>query len=48
MVAKSYDGKIINVSKNWQQNNTETFTNKHDKEIPRERYTSLEERQSYW
>ena len=48
MVAKSYDGKITNVSKNSQQNNTETVTNKHDKKIPKERYASLEERQSYW
>ena len=26
------------------QNNSETITNEHDKEIPKERYTSPEER----
>ena len=33
------------VSKNSQQNNPETATNEHDKEIPKERYISPEERQ---
>ena len=28
-----------------QQNNSETVTNEHDKEIPKERYISTEERQ---
>ena len=28
-----------------QQNNSETVTNEHDKEIPKERYISPEERQ---
>ena len=37
--------KITKVSKNSQQNNSETVTNENDKEIPKERYTSLEERQ---
>ena len=32
------------VSKNSQQNNSETVTNEHDKEIPKERYISPEER----
>ena len=41
----TYDGKITKVSKNWQQNNSETVTNEHDKEIPKERYISQEERQ---
>ena len=31
-------------SKNLQQNNSETFANKNDKEIPKERYISPEER----
>ena len=42
-VAKSYDGRITKVSKNSQQNNSETVTNENDKEIPRERYISPEE-----
>ena len=37
--------KIAKVSKNLQQNNSETFTNENDKEISKERYISLEERQ---
>ena len=32
-------------SKNSQENNSETVTNEHDKEIPKERYISTEERQ---
>ena len=32
-------------SKNSQQNNLETLINENDKEIPKERYISLEERQ---
>ena len=37
--------KIAKVWKKSQQNNSETFTNRHDKEIPKERYISPEERQ---
>ena len=37
--------KITNISKNSQQNNLETVTNQNDKEIPKERYVSPEERQ---
>ena len=37
-VAKSHDGTITKVSKNSQQNNSETVTNEHDKEIPKEKY----------
>ena len=36
--------KITKVSKNSQQNNSETVTNEHDKEIRKERYISPEER----
>ena len=36
---------ITKVSKNSQQNNPETVKAEHDKEIPKERYTSSEERQ---
>ena len=31
-------------SKNPQQDNSETVTNEHDKEIPKERYTTSEDR----
>ena len=34
----------MKVSKNLQQNNSETVTNKHDKETPEERYMSPKER----
>ena len=37
--------KITKISKNSQQNNSETVTNEHDKDKPKERHTSLEERQ---
>ena len=37
--------KITKVSKNSQKNNSEIVTNEHDKEIPKERYISAEERQ---
>ena len=45
MVAKLYDGKITKVLKNLQQNNSETVINEYDKQIPKERYISLEKRQ---
>ena len=35
----------MRISKYPQQNNSETVTNKHDKEIPKERYISPGERQ---
>ena len=35
--------EITKVSKNTQQNNSETVTNEHNKEIPKERYTSPDE-----
>ena len=37
--------KITRVWKNSQQNNSETVANENDKQMPKERYTSLEERQ---
>ena len=37
--------KITKISKNSQQHNSERVTNEHDKEIPKERYISPEERQ---
>ena len=42
---KSHEGKIKRVSKNSQQYKSEIVTNEHDKEIPKERYVSPEERQ---
>ena len=36
--------RITKVSKTLQQNNSETTANEHNKEIPKERYISLEER----
>ena len=38
------DNKITRVSRNSQQNNSETVTNKHDKYIPKERHISPEKR----
>ena len=35
--------RITKVSRGSRQNNSETLTNKHDKEIPKERYITLEE-----
>ena len=37
--------KIAKVSGGSPRNNSETITNEHDKEIPKERYKSAEERQ---
>ena len=45
LIANKIANKITKLSKNSQQNNSETVTNEHDKEIPKERYVSLEERQ---
>ena len=36
--------QTLAVSKNSQQNNSETVTNEHDKEIPEERFISLEKK----
>ena len=38
--------KITKVLQNSQQSHSETVANKHDKEIPKERYISPEERQT--
>ena len=37
--------KIMKVSKNSQQNNSDTIANENDKEIPKARYMSPEKRQ---
>ena len=42
---KSHDGRISKNSKYSQQNNLESVTNEHEKEISKEKYVSLEERQ---
>ena len=43
-VAKSDDSKITKVSKNSQENNSETVANEHDIEIPKERYIYLQKK----
>ena len=43
-IGKKIANRITKVSKNSQQNNSETVINKHDKEIPKERYVSPKER----
>ena len=40
LIGNKISNKITKYSKNSQQNNSETVTNKHDKEIPKERYIS--------
>ena len=45
MIGNKIAEKTTKVSRNSQQNNSETITNEHDKEIPKERYISSEERQ---
>ena len=45
MIGNKIANKILRVLKNSQQNHSETVTNEHDKEIPKERYISPEERQ---
>ena len=37
--------KVTKISKTSRQYNSETVTNEHDKEIPKEGYISLEEKQ---
>ena len=44
-VAKSYDGMNSKVSKTSPQNKSDNTSNEEDKEIPKERYASPEERQ---
>ena len=38
--------RITKVSQNSQQNNSEPVSNENDKELPKERYISLEEKQN--
>ena len=44
LIGNKIANRITKVSKHSQQNNSETVTNKHDKEIPKEKYVSPEER----
>ena len=45
MIGNQIADEITKVWKTLPQNNLETITNKHDKEIPKQRYISPEERQ---
>ena len=45
LIGNKIANRIIKVYKKSQQNNSETVTNEHDEEIPKERYISPEERQ---
>ena len=40
LIGNEIANKVSKVSKNSQQNNSETVTDEHDKEIPKERYIS--------
>ena len=44
-IGNNIANKITKVSKNSQQNNSETVTNENDKEKPKERFISPDERQ---
>ena len=44
MIDNKIADRIMNVSKNSQQNNSETVTKEHDKKMLKERYISAEER----
>ena len=48
MLATSYGSKTRKVSKNSQEDNSETATNKPDKNIPKERYVSRKKTRNYW
>ena len=46
LIRNKIANKITEVSRNSQQNNSETITNENDKEIPKERYISPEKSQA--
>ena len=48
LISNKIASKITKVSKNLQQNNSETVINEHDKEIPKERYISKRKTEIYW
>ena len=45
LIGNTIANRITKVSKNSQQNDSETVTNEHNKKIPKEKYVSPEERQ---
>ena len=45
LIGSKIANRITKVSKTSQQNNSDTNTNENGKELPKERYVSLEERQ---
>ena len=45
MIGKKIADKFTKISRSSPQHNSETTANEHDKEIPKERYNSPEERQ---
>ena len=45
MIGSKIANRITKVSKTSQQNNSDTNRNENGKELPKERYVSLEERQ---
>ena len=47
LIGNKITDKITKVSKNSQQNNSETVTNEHDKEVPKERYISNRKTEHY-
>ena len=44
LIGNKISNKITKVSKNSDQNNSETVTYEHDKEIPKERYIYLQKK----
>ena len=48
LIENKIPNKIIKVWKDLQQNNSETGTNEHDKDIPKERYISRRKARNYW
>ena len=46
--AELRDSRIKKTLKKLQQNNSETFTNENDKEIPKERYISPEKKRQHF
>ena len=46
LIGNKISDKITKISKTSQENNSETTTNDHGKEIPKERYMSPDERQN--
>ena len=45
VVTKSYDGRVTEISQTSERNNSETVTNEHDKETPKEIHISPKKRQ---